>query len=272
MVEVHVTWFWMKTTEYFMLLIITEAATQLFRWTKAQEQFWKKYFFEDYGEGSNVDPDRQADAHAHMVFFVNQFVYVVDLGSDEIHHYKVIGDQTKEIIKDPSGSTFLPPGWGPRHMAIATNYGPNVEPRVYVINELQPFISIFAFDEGTGILRDVGVMPTVNAPGSAGAEIIVHPNGQWLYCSNRDTSGAKGAILVYRIMPNGNLEEVQVQPTSGSMPRHFRIVEDEDDDLLFVVDQNGNNLETFSINEVNGDLTLVGVQESSNSPTFIGIL
>ena len=56
------------------------------------------------------------------------------------------------------------------------------------------------------------------------------------------------------------------------MPRHFRIVEDEDDDLLFVVDQNGNTLETFSINEVNGDLTLVGVQESSNSPTFIGIL
>ena len=95
-------------------------------------------------------------------------------------------------------------------MAIATNYGPNVEPRVYVINELQPFISIFAFDEGTGILRDVGVMPTVNAPGSAGAEIIVHPNGQWLYCSNRDTSGAKGAILVYTILPNGNLEEVQV--------------------------------------------------------------
>ena len=63
-----------------------------------------------------------------------------------------------------------------------------------------------------------------------------------------------------------------MQLTSGSMPRHFRIVEDEDDDLLFVVDQNGNTLETFSINEVNGDLTLVGVQEASNSPTFIGIL
>ena len=95
-------------------------------------------------------------------------------------------------------------------MTIATNYGPSAEPRVYVINELQPFISIFAFDEGTGILRDVGVMPTVNAPGSAGAEIVVHPNGQWLYCSNRDTSGAKGAILVYKILSNGNLEEVQV--------------------------------------------------------------
>lgn len=49
----------------------------------------EEIFFEDYGKGSNVDPDRQADAHAHMVFFVNEFIYVVDLGSDEIHHYKV---------------------------------------------------------------------------------------------------------------------------------------------------------------------------------------
>ena len=95
-------------------------------------------------------------------------------------------------------------------MALATNYGPDVEPRVYVINELQPFISIFEFETWTGILRDVGVVPTVNAPGSAGAEIIVHPRQQMLYCSNRDTSGAKGAILVYNILPDGNLEMVQV--------------------------------------------------------------
>lgn len=122
----------------------------------------------------------------------------------------MIGDESKEIIKDPSGSTFLPPGWGPRHMTISKNFGPDVEPRVYVINELKPFISIFAFDERTGILRDVGVMPTIDTPGSAGAEIMVHPNGQWLYCSNRDTSGAGGQILVYSIFKDGNIGLVQV--------------------------------------------------------------
>ena len=114
-------------------------------------------------------------------------------------------------MKDPSGSTSLPPGWGPRHMTMAADYGPNVEPRVYIINELKPFISIFSFDEDTGILRDVEAIETINAPGSSGAEITIHPNGKWLYCSNRDTSGAKGAILVYNILPNGNLEEVQVR-------------------------------------------------------------
>ena len=52
-------------------------------------QILEQIFFEDYGEGSNVVPNRQADAHAHMVFFVKQFIYVVDLGSDKIHHYQV---------------------------------------------------------------------------------------------------------------------------------------------------------------------------------------
>ena len=55
----------------------------------------EEIYFEDYGKGSNVDPDRQADAHAHMAFFINEFIYVVDLGSDEIHHYKV-----KSVSKD----------------------------------------------------------------------------------------------------------------------------------------------------------------------------
>ena len=42
--------------------------------------------------------------------------------------------------------------------------------------------------------------------------------------------------------------------------------------MLFVVDQNGNTLETFLINEVTGRLTLIDVLESNNSPTFIGFL
>jgi 6-phosphogluconolactonase len=56
---------------------------------KTNGEILEEIFFEDYGKGSNVDPDRQADAHAHMAFFIKEFIYVVDLGSDKIHHYKV---------------------------------------------------------------------------------------------------------------------------------------------------------------------------------------
>ena len=46
-------------------------------------------YFENYGKGSGVVPDRQEYAHSHMVFFVKELIYVVDLGSDKIWHYKV---------------------------------------------------------------------------------------------------------------------------------------------------------------------------------------
>ena len=95
-------------------------------------------------------------------------------------------------------------------MTIATNYGTDVEPRVYVINELKPFISIFGFDERTGILSDIGAYPTIVEPGSSGAEIMVHPNGKKLYCSVRDTSGDSGHILVYYIFSNGLIGIYQV--------------------------------------------------------------
>lgn len=49
----------------------------------------ERIFFENFGNGSNVVPYRQAKAHAHMVFLVKNFIFVVDLGSDKIHHYKV---------------------------------------------------------------------------------------------------------------------------------------------------------------------------------------
>ena len=56
---------------------------------KSNGAIQERIFFESFGKGSNVVPDRQAEAHAHMVFLINDFIYVVDLGSDKIHHYKV---------------------------------------------------------------------------------------------------------------------------------------------------------------------------------------
>ena len=114
------------------------------------------------------------------------------------------------IIKSSYGPTSLPPGWGPRHMTMTTRFQSEEKQIAYVINELEPFISIFVFDEETGNLQDLGVIETINASGSSGAEIMLHPNEQWLYCSNRNTKGENGAVLVYHVLEDGNLENVQV--------------------------------------------------------------
>ena len=63
-----------------------------------------------------------------------------------------------------------------------------------------------------------------------------------------------------------------MQPTYGSMPRHFGIREERNGDIMFVVDQNGNTLETFLIDEITGKITKKELLESANNPTFVGLL
>ena len=108
----------------------------------------------------------------------------------------------------------MPPGYGPRHMTITSKF-PHVKQRVYVVNELKSFISIFKFDEASGNLEDQGVVETMpsNLPGQAAAEIALHPNEKWLYCSNRvvDCNNCtNGSMLVYKVLEDGNLEKFQV--------------------------------------------------------------
>ena len=45
-------------------------------------------YTESYGKGSNVVPDRQEDSHAHGAWGFDTYVYVADLGSDKIWHYR----------------------------------------------------------------------------------------------------------------------------------------------------------------------------------------
>ena len=49
----------------------------------------QEIYHEEYGEGSDVDHDRQEHSHAHMTYFYQKLIYVVDLGADKIWHYMV---------------------------------------------------------------------------------------------------------------------------------------------------------------------------------------
>ena len=110
--------------------------------------------------------------------------------------------------------TLLPPGYGPRHMTITSKF-PAGQQKVYVVNELKPFISIFKFDDNSGKLTEHGEVETMpsNMPGQAAAEIALHPNENWLYCSNRVVdcvNCTNGSMIVYEVLPDGNLQKIQV--------------------------------------------------------------
>ena len=112
------------------------------------------------------------------------------------------------IVKAETPFTSTPPGYGPRHMAITTRFGAGQQ-KAYVINELEPFITIFKFDEMSGRLEfesNVETVPKDADKQPAGAEITLHPNEKWLYCSSR----LGGAMIVYEVLADGNLKQLQV--------------------------------------------------------------
>ena len=111
---------------------------------------------EIYGQGSNVDKDRQEMAHAHGIALCGRYVYLADLGSDKIWHYVVSsGDKELEIAKAKPGFTACPKGYGPRHMTFNG-------PFAYVVYELVSQVGVFKIDHKNGSLdfvENVRIMP-----------------------------------------------------------------------------------------------------------------
>jgi len=86
-------------------------------------------------------------------------------------------------------------------------------------------VTAFRYDAKRGALSEVQTITTLPAgetvqPGSSTAEILVHPNGKFLYGSNR----GHDTIAVYAIdFRTGKLTPVQHVPTLGKMPRNFNL-------------------------------------------------
>src|SRR5439155_350648 len=75
------------------------------------------------------------------------------------------------------------PGAGPRHFAF------HPQGRfVYAINELQSTVTAFSYDAEGGVLKELQTIPTLPKDfqgENSTAEVRVHPNGRFLYGSNR---------------------------------------------------------------------------------------
>ena len=84
--------------------------------------------------------------------------------------------------------------------------------KAYVLNEKQPYITVFNVDSTTGALTQkysIKTLPIEHYPnpiGEYGAEIALHPNEKWLYVSHRGT----GSIIAYQVLENGFLVQNQV--------------------------------------------------------------
>lgn len=197
-------------------------------------------------EGSSVG-ERQSEPHPHsMVPGPNgRFAYVADLGADEVVVYEF--DEQDGTLSE-AAAVALQPGAGPRHLAFHPD-----EQFVFVCNELDSTVTSFEWVEQTGTLRSVDETPTCppdvdveNYPG----EICVHPNGKWVYASNR----GHDSVVIFEVdAETGSLDPVAWADTRGEWPRHFTL--DPAGMSLIVGNQHSDSVTTFSVDRETGRLT-----------------
>ncbi len=210
--------------------------------------------------GTGPNKERQEGPHAHeaVISANNRFVYVPDLGLDQIRIYKIDPATAQLTTADPPHATE-PAGAGPRHIAFSLN-----DKFAYVISELKPMIDVFSHDSDTGKLESIQTIST--APDNAGpddgpAEVLITRSGKFVYGSNR----GPGTIAVFSVdHATGKLTHVQDAQTGFTQPRGVEF--DPTENLLFVGDQKTNKFVTFHVDHSTGKLTLTGKSYEVPSP------
>lgn len=201
--------------------------------------------------GHGQHPKRQAGPHAHSAYFSadSKTLYVADLGIDEVKRYG-FDVKTGKLTDGPSLKAI--PGGGPRHLA----FGP--KGRVYVLNEITSSISVF---DGDKLTETVDALPPGFTGNSSAAEIILHPNGKFLYSSNR------GADTIAVFSVGKTLKQVAQTPAGGKVPRGFSI--SPDGKLMLVAAQNSDVVTAFRVEPSTGLLTQVGAPVAVGSPVCL---
>ncbi|HRI13061.1 MAG TPA: lactonase family protein [Verrucomicrobiota bacterium] len=212
--------------------------------------------------GSSVNPNRQKEPHAHSVNLSpdNRFAFVADLGLDKVFVHRLNPGEGTLTPNDPPAAK-LAPGSGPRHFAFAPN-----GQHAFVINEMLSTLTSFAYEAPTGVLKEVQTISTL-PKGFTGdnstAQVCVHPNGRFVYGSNRGDD----SIAVFALAPDGKLTFVERVSTQGKTPRNFNL--DPTGIFLWAANQNSNSIVLFRVDPATGRLTPTGKTLEVGSPVCV---
>jgi 6-phosphogluconolactonase len=214
--------------------------------------------------GSGANPGRQSAPHPHSIQPGpnNEYVYVPDLGTDQVYVYAFDPDAAT-IEAAETGHVETNPGAGPRHM----DFHPNGE-YAYVINELDSTITAYEHDAETGGLQAIATVDTLGEDydgQNTTADIHVHPSGEYLYGSNR----GHNSIAIYELGDDGKPQFVETESTQGDWPRNFAL--DPAGDYCYAENARSDSIVTFAIGE-DGTLAATGDTLEIPSPVCMKFL
>jgi 6-phosphogluconolactonase len=199
------------------------------------------------------------NAHSILVDASNRFVYVPNLGTDQIFQF-VFDAKTGRLSSNTPAVLQMKPGTGPRHFAFSPD-----NRFVYLLSELLATVHTLSLDAKTGLLAEASsasALPPKSKlqPGSPrphprntdndiwAADIHITPNGKFLYASER-TSNTLAAFGVDAA--SGKLTYLSSTPTE-KQPRGFAI--DPKGRFLVASGEKSETISVYAIDPASGAL------------------
>jgi 6-phosphogluconolactonase len=214
-------------------------------------------------EGKGPHP-RQDQPHPHSFTLSpdNRHAIVCDLGVDKIFSYALDPANAKLT---PAASPFVATeaGAGPRHFKFGAD-----GKHAYAINELANTIAAYDYDSTRGAFvprQTISTLPADFKGASTTAEVRVHPNGKFVYGSNR----GHDSIAVFAIdAATGKLTSIEIVLSGGKNPRNFAL--SPDGRWLVCGHQDTPLITVFRVDPATG--RLVRTEHTANVPTCVCVL
>jgi 6-phosphogluconolactonase len=205
--------------------------------------------------------------HAHMIAPDphGRLVLATDLGQDRIYTYGFNRGTGKLSPVNDAAFAALPSGDGPRHLA----FHPNGH-WLYAIQEEASTVAFFHYDPDNGGLsaqQTVSTLPSGFAGTSFASEILISPDGRFLYAANR----LHDTITIFSIGSDGRLKQIANTSTMGDYPGQCRI--DPSGNFLYACNRKSDSITCFSVHRETGLLSFTGQYTAVGSPgsiTFLG--
>lgn len=215
------------------------------------------------GKGPNTGRQEGSHVHSATISDDNRFVYIADLGTDQLHAYS-LNANTGKLTPLPTPFVAVQPGSGPRHFTIHPNGR-----FAYLAEELTSSVAVLNRDPKTGVLTlkqdRVASLPADFTGENTHADIHTDPTGKTLYVSNR----GHNSLSIFSIAPDGSIKLLGHQPIQGAKPRNFMV--HPSGQFVLVANQDTDNIVVFRRDPKTGLLTSTGEQAKVPSPVCLKV-
>ena len=228
-------------------------------------------FYKCSYSGSSLIKNRQESPHAHSLkmFPGSKNFIVQDLGCDKLWIHRNLQSVNNKITTEfhPDISYVkVTPGNGPRHIA----FHPTIS-NAYIINELSASIDVLKYNidiNEYNIIQSIFTLPKKHLKEeNSAADIHIHPNGKFLYVSNRGCN----KLTIFSIdNSTGLLHLLKIFTLTGNNPRNFNI--HYNGQFLTIAYQDSNTVDIFTLNQKTGLLENHLAAININAPVCIKYL